>query len=80
MFNTKEDLFFDEILVNCNNLTRYILSKLKIELYDLYNLLKFMRHNDDVCALKLNDENIVNILSQIYQEYDLKGNCNLLYR
>ena len=65
--------------MDCKNLIQQILIQLKIQLDDLYNFLKFLRHRVDFSSLQLNKENLLRILSQLYKENYLKNNCELFY-
>ena len=70
----KKIFLIDEILVSCNRVTRQIMDKLKIELHDVYNLFKFMRHKTDMSLLQLNDQNIVDVLRHVYKDNYLNDN------
>lgn len=71
--------FFYEILVNFQRLVQQIMNKLQIKIHDLYNLLKFIRHKINLSSLELNDQNIIDILSNVYMNNYLKNDCKLYY-
>jgi hypothetical protein len=43
------------------------MNKLRIERHDLYNVLKFIRNNNNVSSLGLTKVNIVDIIYSIYR-------------
>jgi len=51
---------------------KQILQGLKIELDQLYNLLKYIRNNIDISTLRMNENNLVPILKKIYDDQYLK--------
>ena len=68
----KKNFLINEILASCHRITRQVMDKLKIELFDVYNLLKFIRHKIDVSVLRLNEQNIVDVLFDLYMNNYLK--------
>ncbi len=73
--------FLYEILVNCHRFVQQIMNKLQIKIDELYNLLKFIRHKINLSSLELNDQNIIDILSNVYMNNYLKNknDCKLYY-
>ena len=42
---------------------------LNVKIYELYNLLKYIRNNHNVKSMELNDENLIPTLRQFHKEY-----------
>jgi hypothetical protein len=57
------------LLADCRHVSHEIISTLKISKAELYNLLKFVRHNINVSSLNLNKINMIDVLSNIYQKH-----------
>ncbi len=53
--------------MNCHHILTKIKEKLVIHLFQLYNLLKFMRNNMDVRSLNMNKDNVVDIIANVYK-------------
>lgn len=68
---------FLKILVDCVRLTTEILCRLNIQIHELYNLLKFVRHKMDLPSLKLNKDNLIDVLFRIYHNSYLNNDCKL---
>ena len=62
-----EILYFCERLVDCRRITTNIIKRWNMDISELFNTLKYIRNKIDISSLRLNTENIVDIIGDVYR-------------